>query len=230
MFRRAQVYYAAMALGILGRKLGMTQVNGDDGRRIAVTMIEAGPCLVMQKKSVERDGYAALKLAFQEMKAKRLSKAVRTQFEKLKTNPRRYIREFRVASDDLGKFEAGQEVTLEGLFAPGQLIDVVGRTKGRGFTGVVKRWGMKGNRASHGTHEFFRHAGAIGTRTWPGNVHKGKKMPGHYGDTRVTIQNLKVVSILKEQNCLLVEGAIPGADNAIVELRPSATRPSKASK
>jgi len=211
-----------MALGLLGRKIGMTQVNDAEGSRLAVTLIEVGPCLVMQKKTMEKDGYAALKLAFGPRKPKRMSKAMKISFEKIKSTPRRYIREYRISSEDLGKYETGQEISLKDLFAPGQLVDITGRTKGRGFTGVVKRWGMKGNRRTHGTHEFFRHGGSIGTRTWPGNVHKNKKMGGHYGDERITTKNVRVAQVLTDKNCIVVVGSVPGANNAIVSVRPVA--------
>ena len=210
-----------MALGLLGRKLGMTQINDENGRR-AATVIELGPCLVMQKKTVDRDGYCALKLAFGEKKMKRTNKPEKGRFEKIKATPRRFIREFRINVDDLSKFEEGQEITMAQIFKEGQAVDITGRTKGRGFTGVVKRWGFKGNRRTHGTHEFFRHGGSIGTRTWPGTVHKNKKMCGHYGNERVTTQNLEILKMLSDKNCILVTGAVPGANNGFVEVRYAA--------
>jgi large subunit ribosomal protein L3 len=209
-----------MALGLLGRKLGMTQLNDEANGRMAVTLVEVGPCVVMQKKTVEKDGYAAFKLAFGEKKAKRANKPLKGQFDKVKAAPRRWIREFRVTTEELSKFEEGQEIPMNAVFKAGQNIDVVGTTKGRGFQGVVKRWGMKGNRRTHGTHEFFRHGGSIGTRTWPGNVHKGKRMGGHYGVERVTTPNLRIVQLLEDRNCFLVEGSIPGAVQGLVEIRP----------
>jgi large subunit ribosomal protein L3 len=212
-----------MSLGLLGKKLGITQVNDAEHGRLAVTLVEVGPCLVMQKKTVEKDGYSALKLAFGAKKAKRTNKATKGTFDRVKATPRRHIREFRVKSEELGQFEEGQEINLTQVFKLGQYVDIAGKTKGHGFTGVVKRWGMKGNRRTHGTHEFFRHGGSIGTRTWPGNVHKGKHMSGHYGDERATIQNLKIVKLLEDKNCMLVSGAIPGAPNSMVEIRPAAT-------
>ncbi|MFH1263105.1 MAG: 50S ribosomal protein L3 [Pseudomonadota bacterium] len=209
-----------MSLGLLGRKLGMTQLNDEQGRH-AVTLVEVGPCLVLQKKTVEKDGYCAFKLAFGAKKEKRTDKATKGDFARVKATSRRFIREFRVKSEELGKFEEGQEITFSQVFKVGQIVDVAGKTKGHGFTGVVKRWGMKGNRRTHGTHEFFRHGGSIGTRTWPGNVHKGKKMCGHYGDERVTTQNLKIVRFLEEQNCMLISGNLPGATNSVVEIHPT---------
>jgi large subunit ribosomal protein L3 len=206
----------------------MTQVNDDAGNRIAVTVVEVGPCLVVQKKTLERDGYAALKLGFAEKREKRESKAMKGVFGKLKAKPRRMVREFRIPSEELGKFEEGQEIKVDQVFSEGQLVDVTGRTKGRGFTGVVVRWNMKGNDATHGTHEFWRHGGSIGTRTWPGWVHKNKHMAGHYGDEGVTTQNLKVVRLLTDKNCLLVEGSVPGSANGFLTIRPASTRKPKA--
>ncbi len=219
-----------MSMGLLGKKLGTTQVNDKEGNRVAVTVIQVGPCLVVQKKTVEKDGYAALKLGFGSKKEKSTSKPMRGVYAKLKTEPRRLLREFRILSEDLGKYEEGKEVRVEQVFSVGQIIDVRGKTKGHGFTGVVKRHLMKGNDAGHGTHEFFRHGGSIGTRTWPGYVHKNKRMAGHDGDEKVTMPNLKVVDILADKNCLLVAGAVPGANNGFVELHPSATRKPKAAK
>ncbi len=211
-----------MPLGLLGRKLGMTQLNDAEHGRLAVTLVEVGPCLVMQKKTAEKDGYAAFKLAFAEKKAKRTNKPTKAVFEKMKTTPRRFIREFRVKSEDLAKFEEGHEIKVGEVLKVGQAVDVAGRTKGHGFTGVMKRWGMKGNRRTHGTHEFFRHGGSIGTRTWPGNVHKGKRMGGHWGDERITTQNLTIVQILEDKNCVLISGNLPGAPNSMVEIHPAA--------
>jgi large subunit ribosomal protein L3 len=211
-----------MSLGLLGKKLGITQLNDAEHGRMAVTLVQVGPCLVLQKKTMEKDGYTALKLAFGPKKASRTDKATKGTFDKVKAPARRHIREFRIKNEELGQFEEGQEITLSQVFKLGQYVDISGKTKGRGFTGVVKRWGMKGNRRTHGTHEFFRHGGSIGTRTWPGNVHKGKRMGGHYGDERATIQNLKIVQLLEDKNCVLLSGAIPGGTNSLVEIRPAA--------
>ena len=210
-----------MSLGLLGFKRGMTQINHDVKGRIAVTIIETGPCLVMQKKTVERDGYSALKIAFGEKKEKRTPKAQKVQFEKLNSKPKRFIQEFRVSSEDLGKFEEGKEIKLSDIFAVGQKVDITGQTKGRGFTGVMARWNFSGFDAGHGTHEFFRHGGSIGCRAWPGTVMKGKKMGGHYGDEKVTVQNLMIAKIVEEENCMLVAGAIPGFNSGLVTINPA---------
>lgn len=216
-------------LGLLGRKMGMTQIN-ESQNRVPVTIIETGPCVVLQKKTVEKDGYAALKLGFGEKREKLVNKAEMGQFAKIKTAPRRFMREFRVDAAELEKYEEGQEIKISDVFAEGQIIDLVGKTKGRGFTGVVKRWGMKGQTRTHGTHEFFRHGGSIGMCTTPGYVRKNTKMPGRYGNERVTIQNLKLVRILEDQNCILVSGSVPGAKNALLEVAPSKRYPISAVK
>ncbi|MEZ4819143.1 MAG: 50S ribosomal protein L3 [Bdellovibrionota bacterium] len=209
-----------MALGILGLKKGMTQYNHEDKGRIAVTLVEAGPCVVLQKKTVETDGYTAVKLAFGEKKIKNTSKAMKTVFEKAGSTPKRYIREFRLENAaDLEKFEVGKPVQITDIFEEGQIIDVSGTSKGRGFTGVVKRWGFAGQIRTHGTHEFFRHGGSIGQCAWPGKVDKNKKMPGQYGNKRITTTNLRVVKILPEHNALLVSGCVPGSKNGLLELR-----------
>ncbi|MCB0307978.1 MAG: 50S ribosomal protein L3 [Bdellovibrionales bacterium] len=209
-----------MSLGLLGKKLGMTQVNEGESR-VAVTIVEAGPCVVIQKKTLEKDGYIALKVGFGDKKAKNMPKAQRVIFENIKMTPKRWIREFRVTEEILAKYEVGQEIKLSDVFQENQIIDVVGTTKGRGFTGVLARWNMKGNRRTHGAHEFFRHGGSIGCRTFPGHVHKNKHMAGHYGVERVTVPNLRIVKILEDKGCLLISGSVPGAGEGFLELKPS---------
>lgn len=210
-----------MSLGLLGKKLGMTQLNDEAHGRLPVTLIEAGPCLVMQKKTVEKDGYTALKLAFGAKKEKRTNKATKGTFDRIKATPRRHICEFRVDAEVLGKFEEGQEILLKDVFKVGQYVDVSGKSKGKGFAGVMKRWGMKGNTRTHGTHEFFRHGGSIGNSAWPGLVAKGKHMPGQHGNKRATVQSVEIVELLEDKNCLLVAGSIPGAPNSLVEIHPA---------
>lgn len=210
-----------MSLGLLGFKRGMTQINDEKKGRVGVTVIEAGPCLVMQKKTVEKDGYSAIKVAIGEKKESRTPKAQKVQFEKLGSKPKRFIREFRISTEELAKFEEGKEIKLTDVFQLGQKVDVTGRTKGRGFTGVMARWNMSGFDRGHGTHEFFRHGGSIGCRAWPGTVMRGKKMGGHYGDEQVTTQNLQIVKILEEENCLMVTGSVPGFTNSFITLKPA---------
>jgi large subunit ribosomal protein L3 len=210
-----------MSLGLLGFKRGMTQINDEKKGRVAVTLIETGPCLVMQKKTIEKDGYTALQLGFGSRKESRTSKAQKVKFDKLNSKPKRFVREFRVDGETLGKFQEGQEIKLSDVFAVGQKVDITGQTKGRGFTGVMKRWNFSGFDAGHGTHEFFRHGGSIGCRAWPGTVMKGKKMGGHYGDEKVTTQNLTIVQIAEEENCIMVTGSVPGFTNGLVTLNPA---------
>lgn len=209
------------SLGLIGFKRGMTQINDETKGRIGVTLIEAGPCLVMQKKTMEKDGYTALQIGFGARKESRTAKAQKVQYAKLNSAPKRFVREFRISAEDLGKYTEGQEIKLTDLFTVGQKVDVTGKTKGRGFTGVMKRWNFSGFDAGHGTHEFFRHGGSIGCRAWPGTVMKGKKMGGHYGDEVVTTQNLTIVKIAEEENCLMVTGSVAGFTNSMVTLKPA---------
>jgi large subunit ribosomal protein L3 len=208
-----------MALGIIGRKLGMTQVYTAQGVLEPVTVIQAGPCTVVQAKTAATDGYAAVQLGFGEKKAQRVSKAYRTHCAKTEKGVFEVLREFRIASD--AAFSLGQQVTVEQLFKSGDRVDVVGTTKGRGYTGVIKRHGFGGFPGSHGTHEYFRHGGSIGNRSFPGRVFKGKRMAGQYGTDRVTTQNLTVIAVRPEEHVLLVRGAIPGARNGIVLIHPA---------
>lgn len=204
-------------VGLIGKKLGMTQIFAADGTCVPVTVIQAGPCAVVQKKTPERDGYAAVQIGFGEKKPQRATKAERGHCARSGKGPFAVLREFR--GEGLHAFEVGQEISAVALFQPGDLVDVTGRTKGRGYAGVVKRHGMKGFPATHGTHEYFRHGGAIGNRSFPGRVFKGKRMAGHYGDERVTVQRLRVIDVRPEGHLLLVKGAIPGARGGIVLVR-----------
>lgn len=213
-------------LGLLGKKLGMTQINQGENR-VSVTLIQTGPCIVVQKKTQARDGYTALQVGFGTKKAKRTPKANRVDFEKRKLSPMRTLKEFRVDQAVLDQFQIGQELQISDVFKEGQKIDIAGTTKGRGFAGVVKRWGMKGQSRTHGTHEHFRHVGSIGCRSFPGHVQKNKRMTGHYGVERVMIQNLKLERILADKNCILVSGSVPGANSGMLELLPSKRYPAK---
>ena len=206
-------------VGLIGKKRGMTQLFNEKGELIPVTVIETGPCTVVQLKTPATDGYAALQLGFGEQKPQRVTKAYREHCLKAQRGVFRVLREFR-ATDDTA-YSVGQQVRLEDLFKVGDRIDVSGTTKGRGFTGVIKRHGFAGFPGSHGTHEYFRHGGSIGNRSYPGRVFKGRRMAGQYGNTRVTIQNLEVVAIRPDDNVLLVRGAIPGATGGLVTVAPS---------
>lgn len=209
-----------MALGMIGKKLGMTQVYTSAGALVPVTVIEAGPCTVVQAKTATTDGYAAVQLGYGEQKAQRVSKAFREHCVKAGKGVFRVLREFRV--DDGGEaLSPGQEIIVGAVFKAGDRIDVTGTSKGRGFAGVIKRHSFAGFPASHGTHEYFRHGGAIGNRSFPGRVFKGKRMAGHFGAERITTQNLEIVEVRPEQNLLLVRGAIPGSRGGVVLLHLS---------
>ncbi len=203
--------------GLIGKKIGMSQLFDDTGNVIPVTVVETGPCVVVQKKDVTRDGYNALQLGFGQQKNQRVNRPLRGHMAKAEKGSFRVLREFRV--DDVSGYEVGQELTVTDLVEPGDLVDVTGTSKGRGFAGVMKRWDFGGFSRTHGTHEYFRHGGSIGNRSYPGKVFKGKRMAGHWGNERVSIQNLRVVEVRPEENLLLVKGAVPGANGGLVLVR-----------
>ncbi len=203
--------------GLIGKKIGMSQLFDDTGNVVPVTVVETGPCVVVQKKDVARDGYNALQLGFGTQKNQRVNRPLRGHMAKAEKGSFRVLREFRV--DDVSGYEVGQELTVTDLVKPGDLVDVTGTSKGRGFTGVMKRWDFGGFSRTHGTHEYFRHGGSIGNRSYPGKVFKGKRMAGHWGNERVSIQNLRVVEVRPEENLLLVKGAVPGANGGLVLVR-----------
>jgi len=201
--------------GILGKKIGMTRVFGEEGRQFPVTVIEVGPCVIVQRKTKSQDGYEALKLGFAEVKASRANKAQLGQFKAINATPKRFMREFAVdAKEELKPGDIVTAAVLDGV----DYVDIVGITKGRGFQGVVRRYRMAGGPMTHGGHSK-RRIGSIGCRSFPGRVHKGKRMPGHMGNVRVTTQNLKVVQLRAGENLLLVNGAVPGPAGALVEIR-----------
>lgn len=204
--------------GLLGKKLGMTQVFDESGDVVPVTVIQAGPCMVTQRKTLERDGYDAIQVGYSEYpekKASKLGKATRGRFKKAGLKPLRYLKEFPVAGE--ADFVVGQAVTVE-LFKAGDSVKVTGTSKGKGFQGVIKRHGKAGGPASHGSR-FHRTTGSIGQRTSPGEVFKNMKLPGHLGDDKVTVKNLKVVQVRAQDNLIFVRGAIPGAKNNLVVIR-----------
>ncbi len=205
-----------MIKGILGKKLGMTQIFAGNGKRIPVTVVEAGPCVVLQKKTVATDGYNALQLGFGERKAHRTNKPEMGHFRKAGKGAFDALREVRVKNVD--EFNVGDEITCASIFAVGDIVDVIGTSKGKGFQGVIKRWNFAGGRATHGSM-FHRGPGSIGCSAWPSKVFKGKKMAGQMGNARVTTQNLQVVEVRPEQNLVLVKGAIPGPKNGLVMIR-----------
>jgi large subunit ribosomal protein L3 len=209
-----------MALGLIGKKLGMTQVYTPAGELVPVTVIQAGPCTVVQAKSAASDGYAAVQIGFGSKKPQRASKAYREHCVKVGKGVFQVLREFRVAGGDQ-VLAPGEELVVDRLFKPGDLVDVTGVTKGRGYAGVIKRHGFGGFPASHGTHEYFRHGGSIGNRSFPGRVFKNKRMAGQYGTDRVTTQNLEVVAVRAAEHLLLVRGAVAGARGGVVVVRPA---------
>jgi large subunit ribosomal protein L3 len=200
--------------GLIGKKLGMTQVYNAEGNAIAVTVIETGPCVVVQKKETAKDGYNALQVGFGAKKSQRINKPEQGHMAKAGKGAFAVLKEFR--SNDISQFEIGQEIKVGDLFKAGDLIDVSGTSKGHGFAGVIKRWSFGGFPGSHGTHEYFRHGGSIGNRSFPGRVRKGKKMAGHWGNERVCTQNLEVIDVRADENLLLVKGAVPGAKQGLV--------------
>jgi large subunit ribosomal protein L3 len=216
-----------MTLGILGTKVGMTQVFDDDTRRVnPVTIIHAEPNVVLRQFTQARDGYSSVQLAYGEVKASRVNRPDAGQFSKASSEagdtitPTRNVREFRLDEDPGEDLKVGSTVTVE-HFEGVKFVDVSGTSKGKGTSGVMKRYNFKGATRTHGTHEFFRHGGSIGTSLTPGHVLKGKKMPGRMGNERVTVQNLRVHSYDSEKNLLLIVGAIPGAKGGLVEVRPA---------
>jgi large subunit ribosomal protein L3 len=223
--------------GVYGYKLGNMQLFREDGTVQRVTVIEAGPITVLGKRTQERDGYSALILGLGERKEKHTSKPRAGQYKKEKkglykdsnATPRSVVKELRVPADYAAKFENGATLKLDEIFEAGQKVDAQGNTRGRGFTGVVRRWAFAGFVQTHGTHEYRRHGGSIGTNMTPGRTLPNLKMPGHYGAEKLSILNLKVAKIIPEKNLLLVEGAVPGSKGSLVLVRHAVkTRKKKA--
>lgn len=204
-----------MCRGLIGKKLGMTGLFTHSGEYIPVTVIEAGPCVVTQIKTVAKDGYNALQLGFGSRKVKNINKPDKGHLAKSGQEDIAYLREFAVEKPD--EYKLGQAIALD-LFKVGERIEVTGTTKGRGFAGVMKRHGFSGGRMTHGS-KSKRIPGSIGCSAWPAKVIKGKKMPGHYGNARQTVKNLEIVDIRPEENLLLVKGAVPGAQSGLVEIK-----------
>ena len=206
-----------MKKGIIGKKIGMTQIFDEKGNVIPVTLIEAGPCAVVQKKTVENDGYDAVQLGFVDAKEKHVNKAEKGHFEKAGVSLKRHLKEFRL--DDCSAVNVGDVITVD-TFAAGEKVDVTGMTKGRGYSGVIKRWNHHHLRMTHGTGPIHRQPGSMGVID-PAHIFKNKKMAGQYGNEQVTVQNLKIVKIDSEKNLIAVKGAIPGAKEGIVFIRAS---------
>ena len=226
-----------MVKGIIGKKVGMTQLFDENGKVIPVTVIEAGPCTVVQKKTVESDGYQAVQLGFGEVSAKKVNKAAAGHFKKANVAPKKTLREFRL--EDVSAMNVGPKKTLRefrledvsamnvgdvlkaDVFAAGDKVDVAGVSKGKGYQGVIKRFGQHRLRESHGTGPVARHAGSMGAISNPSRVFPGKRLPGHMGFVRVTVQNLTVVKVDTENNLIAVKGAVPGSKGTIVTLANS---------
>ena len=206
-----------MKKGIIGKKLGMTQIFDQKGNVIPVTLIEAGPCAVAQKKTIENDGYNAVQLAFEDVKKKNVNKAQLGHFAKAGISPKRHLKEFRL--DDCSAYEAGSVVTVD-TFAEGEKVDITGITKGRGYTGAIKRWNLHKLRMTHGVGPVHRQSGSMGVID-PARIFKNKQMAGQWGNEQVTILNLVAVKIDAEKNLIAVKGAVPGAKGGIVFIRDS---------
>lgn len=206
--------------GLIGQKIGMTRVYGEDGRQLPVTVLEMGPCVVVQRKTQKTDGYEAVQLGVTERKESRANKAEAGRFKKAGVTPRRYLQEFRVAPGD--EMKPGDVITAA-VFKDVKYVDVTGVTKGRGFQGVVKRHGMAGGPAAHGSTSK-RRVGSVGCRELPGRIHKNKRMPGHMGNVTVTMQSLRVVQVVPEENLVLVLGAVPGPTGGLVSVAKAVKR------
>ena len=205
-----------MKKGLIGKKIGMTQIFDEKGNVVPVTVINAGPCVVVQKKTQEKDGYSAVKLGFEDIAERKLSKPVKGEFTKAGVSFKKYLKEFRL--DNASELEVGATLTSE-VFQAGDKIDVTGVSKGHGFSGVIKRWGCHRLRMTHGTGPVHRQAGSMGANSDPSRIMKNKKMAGQYGNVQVTVLNLEVVKVDTERNLLAVKGAVPGARGGIVFVR-----------
>ncbi len=205
-----------MAIGILGRKLGMTRIFNSDGTAVPCTVVAAGPCPVVQIKDEEKDGYTALQIGFDELPERKVNKPASGHMSKANRGLFRILKEFRVPN--VGEYEVGQDITVE-MFTPGEKVKVTGTSKGKGFQGVMKRWNFGGMPASHGHEKVHRSPGSVGNATFPGKVFKGKKMPGQMGNKKVTSINLEVVDVRPEDNLLIIRGAVPGPKNGLILVR-----------
>lgn len=207
-----------MSIGILGKKLGMTRMFGENGEAIPVTVIEAGPCPIVQIKSEQTDGYEAIQIGFGQTREKLINKPIQGHFKKADVSPLRLLQEFRVG--DTGDYEVGGEITVD-IFSVGERIDVSAVSKGKGFAGVMKRWGFKGGRATHGS-EGHRRAGSIGASSDPSRVFRGHPMAGRMGGKRANVQNLEVIKVDMERNLLVVRGSVPGPTHGVLTIKRAA--------
>ncbi|MBQ6709053.1 MAG: 50S ribosomal protein L3 [Clostridia bacterium] len=207
-----------MKKGLIGKKLGMTQIFDENGNLIPVTVVEAGPCPVVQKKTIENDGYQAVQVGFGDQKLQRVNKPMKGHFAKGDVAPKKVLKEFRL--DEIDALNVG-DILKADVFAVGDIVDVVGKSKGKGTAGAIKRWNFSRLKESHGTGPVARHAGSLGACSDPSRVYKGKKLAGHLGAERVTIQNLSVVKVDAENNLIAIKGAIPGPKGGIVVIKDS---------
>lgn len=206
-----------MKKAIMAKKIGMTQVFNEAGNLVPVTVLEAGPCVVIQKKTIENDGYEAIQVGYTDAKAKLLTKPAKGHFEKANVSAKKYLKEFRL--EDSANYEIGAEIKAD-IFAAGEKVDVSGITKGKGYQGAIKRHGQSRGPMGHGS-KYHRSLGSLSSGTTPGRVKKGKKMPGHMGAVKTTIQNLEVVSTDAAKNLILVKGAVPGPKGSIIVIKDS---------
>jgi large subunit ribosomal protein L3 len=212
----------SLKMGLLGRKIGMTQVFHDDGTALGVTAVSVGPCIVVGKRTPEKHGYSAVQLGFEDETVRQLNRPRAGFFTKNSIEkPLRHLREVRLEPKELEKYEVGKVLRAPDVFKAGDVVDVTGTTKGKGYQGVMKKHRMAGDSDTHGTHEFFRHGGSIGCRLTPGRVHKGKRMSGLMGNVKSTASDLVVVKVLEDKDLVLVKGAIPGPANGLVLIKGS---------
>lgn len=204
-----------MAIGLLGKKLGMSQLFTEEGNLIPVTVIEAGPCVVVQKRTEKRDGYRAIQLGFEDVKESRVNQPIKGHFKKSGLKPKKYLQEFLVNGEE--DYQVGDSITVS-IFSPGEIVDVTATSKGKGFAGVVKRWGFSGGPKTHGSR-LHRAPGSIGAAADPARVFKGKRLPGRMGGKRVTEQNLEIVRVDEEKNLLLIRGSVPGPRKGLVTIK-----------
>lgn len=205
-----------MKKAMIGKKIGMTQIFDENGLVIPVTVVEAGPLTVVQKKTVDTDGYDAIKVGYEKVQEKKLSKPALGQFTKTKLAPMKHLKEFRL--EDISGFEVGQEIKAEDMFQAGDKIDVSGISKGKGFQGTIKRYGQKGGKETHGSM-YHRRVGSMSANTNPARVFKGKKLPGHMGLDNTTVQNLEVVRVDAERSLILIKGAVPGPKGGLLVIK-----------
>lgn len=201
----------------MGRKVGMTQIFDENGRKVPVTVIEAGPCVVVQKKTAEKDGYNAIKVGFGDIREVLVNNPTKGQFKAAGVPVKRYLREFKL--EDISAYEVGQEIKVD-IFEAGEKVDVTGVSKGKGFQGTIKRWGARRGPMSHGS-KFHRAVGSMGGSSDPSRTFKNKKMPGHMGNVKTTVLNLEVVRVLPEKNAILIKGGVPGPNKGLVVIKNS---------